>query len=46
MWHDKLFLMQLSLPLDQKLVKDIYIILIARNNKENVDNVFLLKIDF
>lgn len=38
--------MQLSLPLDQKLVKDIYIILIARNNKENVDNVFLLKIDF
>lgn len=38
--------MQLSLPLDQKLVKDIYIILIARNNKENVDNFFLLKIDF
>lgn len=46
MWHDKLFLMQLSLPLDQKLVKDIYIILIERNNKENVDNFFLLKIDF
>lgn len=46
MWHDKLFLMQLSLPLDQKLVKDIYIILIARNNKENVDTFFLLKIDF
>lgn len=46
MWHDKLFLMQLSLPLDQKLVKDIYIILIARNSKENVDNFFLLKIDF
>lgn len=38
--------MQLSLPLDQKLVKDIYIILIARNNKENVDKFFLLKIDF
>lgn len=35
--------MQLSLPLDQKLVKDIYIILIARNNKENVDNFFFIK---
>lgn len=35
--------MQLSLPLDQKLVKDIYIILIARNNKENVDTFFFIK---